>query len=101
MVATPEQFNLLAMLSGGMMGASVMTYGPMPRAAAAFIAPLALGCIAAWTIAPVSAAWAGILLIVSYVLVIRRTIVANERLFAAKVEGEIKLRKARKPCNCC
>lgn len=38
--ATSDQFTLLAMLTGGMMGAAIISYGPLPRVALSYMIPL-------------------------------------------------------------
>jgi diguanylate cyclase (GGDEF)-like protein len=84
-MASALQFNLLAMLSGGMLGAAVLTYGPLPRAAFAFILPFTVGGSLAWAVSPVASTIPGLLLICSYAAVLVRTVLANERIFVDKV----------------
>ena len=91
-VATPTQFIMLAMLSGGMMGAAVMTYGPMPRAAITFIGLVFAGCSLAFLVYPDAPTVAGIVLSASYVTVLVRGVLTSAKLFTAKVEAESALR---------
>ncbi len=92
--ATADQFTLMAMLTGGMMGAAVISYGPLPRAAFAYMLPLALGSIAGWLLSGNPLAAAGTLLILCYGLVLSRAILGNEKIFAEKVLSELALRDA-------
>ena len=90
-VLDPVHFNVVALLIGGMMGAAVMTYGAMPRAALAFILTVALGAATAMFTSANIASGAPLLL-ASYVIVLVRTVALNEANFIAKVEGEAALR---------
>jgi diguanylate cyclase (GGDEF)-like protein/PAS domain S-box-containing protein len=91
-IATPAQFIMLAMLSGGMMGAAVMTYGPMPRAAIAFISLVFIGCAIALLVYPGAPTVAGLVLSASYFFVLLRGVLTSTELFTAKHEAESALR---------
>lgn len=90
-ILEPEQFGIVCVLIGGMMGAAVMTYGALPRAAMAFIVAIALGAALAFTTSP-NANLGAVLLLASYLVVLARTISTNERNFIAKIETETSLR---------
>lgn len=87
--ASPDQFTLLAMLTGGMMGAAIISYGPLPRAALSYMIPLALGSIAGWLLSSNVFATAGTALILCYAVVLSRSIVGSGRVFARKVASEM------------
>mgnify|MGYP001614090083 CR=1 FL=1 len=75
--ASPDQFTLLAMLTGGMMGAAIISYGPLPRVALMYMFPLAAGSIAGWLLSSNPLAGAGTLLILCYAVVLSRSIMAS------------------------
>jgi hypothetical protein len=92
--ATPGVFTLLAMLTGGMMGAAVISYGPLPRAAFAYMIPLTIGSIAGWLLSGNPLAMTGTLLILCYAAVLSRSIKGTEKVFAEKVAREQALRES-------
>lgn len=92
--ATADQFTLLAMLTGGMMGAAVISYGPLPRAAFAYMLLLAVGSIAGWLLSGNPLAVTGTILILCYGLVLSRSISGSEKVFSEKVESELALRES-------
>ncbi|WP_158453882.1 bifunctional diguanylate cyclase/phosphodiesterase [Novosphingobium sp. MD-1] len=92
--ATPGVFTLLAMLTGGMMGAAVISYGPLPRAAFAYMIPLTIGSIAGWLLSGNPLATTGTLLILCYAAVLSRSIKGTEKVFAEKVAREQALRES-------
>jgi hypothetical protein len=65
-IATPLQFNILAALSGGMMGAAILTYGSMARAALMFICPIGVGAVLSWSIYPNASSVVGLVLTLNY-----------------------------------
>ena len=91
--ATSDQFTLLAMLTGGMMGAAVISYGPLPRAALSYMLPLAFGSVAGWLLSSNILALAGTMLILCYAMVLSRSIVGSGQIFVAKVASELALRE--------
>lgn len=93
-IASPTQFNLLAMLIGGMLGAATITYGPLPRAAYCFGAPVMVGSVGAWMVSPHVATFAGILLILFYCTVLVRAMRSNEQLFISKIGNQEALRES-------
>ena len=92
-ILSPTHFAIIAVLIGGMMGAAVMTYGAIPRAAIAYILAVGLGGAVALGLSP-NASFAGPLLVASYVIVLIRTVISNNANFIAKVEGETALRES-------
>ena len=92
-ILPPAHFAIIAVLIGGMMGAAVMTYGAIPRAAIAYILAVGLGGAIALGLSP-NASFAGPLLVASYVIVLIRTVMSNGANFIAKVEGEAALRES-------
>lgn len=98
----PVQFALLAMLGGGVLTIAIVTYGTLFRAAFAFITSLALGGIISWvTWTGMSnghlaghMGWAAVVMIGTFVLLLLQTVRDNERMFIAKVRGEMALRES-------
>ncbi|MBX3594564.1 bifunctional diguanylate cyclase/phosphodiesterase [Sphingomonas sp.] len=89
----PLDFALLAMLTGGMMGAAIISYGPLPSAALSYLVPLTVSCVTAWLLSPLPLAFQGVALILCYAAVLTRTILANRDIFVAKVESELALQE--------
>lgn len=89
----PAQFGIVCVLIGGMMGAAVMTYGTMPRAAMAYIVSVAAGGAGAFAFSP-NANFGALLLLTSYIVVLKRTIGAHQANFIAKIETQTSLRES-------
>lgn len=98
----PVQFALLAMLGGGVLTIAIVSYGQLVRAAVAFIVPLASGGIASWIIwveregafESGHGALPAIIMIAMFTLLLLKTVRDNERMFIAKVQGEMALRES-------
>lgn len=89
-----SQFSLLMMLAGGVTGASIITYSILPKAAHAFVLPLALGGIIGWIVRGGDDQVAAILMILSFTGLMAWTVFSLERVFVTKIENETELRKA-------
>ncbi len=95
----PVQFALLAMLGGGVLTIAVVIYGILFRAAFAFIVSLAIGGIISWVIwtgmmtgqLAGHMGWSAIVMIGTFTLLLLQTVRDNERMFIAKVRGEMAL----------
>jgi diguanylate cyclase (GGDEF)-like protein len=94
MVASPGQFTILAALSGGMMGAAILTHGSMARAALLFIVPIAGGTVVAWTIHPQASGLVGLLLAGNYLAMLGRGALNQQSQFARRIEAREELRDA-------
>jgi hypothetical protein len=92
-VADIQQFSVLAILSGGMVGASVLTYSTMAIAAMMFMAPICLGTVVAWALFPGAQLWIGALFCTSYLLILSRGAFQSQREFARPITRE-ELREA-------
>lgn len=93
-IATPGQFNILAALSGGMMGAAILTQGAFARAALLFIIPLSLGSVLAWTINPQASGFVGLLLAGNYLTMLGRGALDQQSQFVRQIETREELRDA-------
>lgn len=93
-VADIQQFSVLAILSGGMVGASVLTYSTMAIAAMMFMAPICLGTVVAWALFPGAQLWIGALFCTSYLLILSRGAFQSQREFAKAYYAREELREA-------
>lgn len=94
-VADMRQFVVIAILSGGMLGASLQTYATMACAALLFMTPICLGTIAAWSIFPDANVWVGTLFCLSYLLILGRAAFERQSDFNRSVLAREQLRDTR------
>ncbi|PZQ94371.1 MAG: diguanylate cyclase [Cereibacter sphaeroides] len=94
-VADMRQFVVIAILSGGMLGASLQTYATMACAALLFMTPICLGTIAAWSIFPDANVWIGTLFCLSYLLILGRAAFERQGDFTRSVLAREQLRDTR------
>jgi diguanylate cyclase (GGDEF)-like protein len=93
-VANARQFGVIAMLSGGMLGASVMTFSTMALGAFLFMAPICVGTIIAWALFPDANGWVGALFCSSYLLILMRGVMSSQRAFDTGFRAREQLREA-------
>jgi diguanylate cyclase (GGDEF)-like protein/PAS domain S-box-containing protein len=90
-IATPAQFGFLCLVAGGMMSAAALTYSSIPRAAACFMAPLALCSGIGFFQQHSATGYAGLALLASYSFVLGRGVLGFHRNFVERVVNEHKV----------
>ncbi|HWU03016.1 MAG TPA: EAL domain-containing protein [Novosphingobium sp.] len=91
-VANATQFCILALLSGGMMGAAVLSFSAMARGAVLFMTPIALGTIAAWWLFPLADARIGALFSCTYLMILTHGAFERQGEFIKRLEAGDALR---------
>lgn len=92
-IANTRQFIVIAILSGGMLGAAVLTYSTMALAAVLFMVPICVGTIIAWALFPGTQVWVGALFCASYLLILSRGAFQNQREFTKAFHAREQLRE--------
>ncbi|NBC37536.1 EAL domain-containing protein [Novosphingobium sp. FSY-8] len=69
-IANSTQFCIIALLSGGMMGAAVLSYSAMARGAVLFMTPIALGTVVAWWAYPPADVRIGAICAMAYLMLL-------------------------------
>lgn len=83
----------VCMLGGGVLGAAVVGYGLIPSAGVAFMFPIACSGVIVWSAHLTYVSIISVLMIFSLVVLLARTMVFNENVFAEKIMGEVRLRE--------
>lgn len=94
-VAGTREFVVIAILSGGMLGASLLTFATMAWAAILFMAPICVGTIIAWRIFPGANVWIGTLFCLSYLVILGKGAFERQRDFRQSVLAGRQLRDTR------
>ena len=92
MVVSPGQFCLVALLSGGMMGAAVLSFNATARGAVLFMTPVALGSMIAWWVFPYADVRVGSLFSMTYLMLLSRGTLERQQEFITRIKDRDALR---------
>lgn len=93
-IANERQFTIVALLSGGMLGAAILTYASMARAAILFMTPICIGTIVAWSVFPGANTGLGAFFCSMYLFILGRGVVESEEAFEKAILQREELRDA-------
>ena len=92
-IASAPQLTLIAAICGGAIGSATLTYGPLPRAALAYLLCIMIGGVLMSRFGLGRFSIFGMLMSVGYTMMVYWAVLVSSRLFEFKVAVEIKLRE--------